>query len=353
MGTTLSVLSQHAFRVHMTHETMIGLMLATPFFIRYLKETMDRYSTNTGSTVLMERIQEYEESSNVKLLNHRSLLTGTIPDLVPSSTDSISTAQAFNAATSVKDREPVEPVDLFPALPKVVHIENQDAEPPLGSPETVPQESSILRGLAQSPVSVSFEEEGVECIIEPSTSLSSFEDELVNTKECLVEPSTSAYLESVARALAKKARHADHADKVGIAQALVELGGIILKDDQYQGALKVFKRAEVVQKIIIEDTISAVASAMAQQAKYHAKQGNAHLARSYGHMANELGAKPTPQILKKTIELHHNLKSRDTDKELKSLNKKLDRRLKRASAEAMPLVQNLKTQAKCSSLLRK
>ena len=169
------------------------------------------------------------------------------------------------------------------------------------------------------------------------------------------------YVESVARSLAKKASHADHSDKVGIATALMELGSILANDEKNASALKVFKRAEVVQRILIDETIASVASAMDQQAKHHEKHGNHYLAHLYGNMANELKGNPSPTNLKKTIQIHQGHKVRQgfehencadlSCDELRKLNKKLDRRIKRASTEAMPLVQNLREQAKCSSQL--
>lgn len=334
--------------MNMTHEVMLGLALAIPFFLQYYKEAMDRYSTKKGQHVMMGRIERHEQ--NVLLLKHRSLMCGTIPDLVPSSQDSVSTAVASNTAKAVQSRAPVE--DLVFVLPRMVTVEqlsdDECPESPLRSPSTAQE------------IGTPFVTEHVvsSTSVESLSMDSNDHDDYIfeKTPATSVSISTKDYLESIARTLSKKARHADHADKVGIAQALVELGDILAKDVKNAAAMRVYKRAELVQRMLVEETIAAVASAMGQQAKLHKKNGNEFLARVYGNMAKELKGKPSPANLRMTIQLHHEHKLRHEScdsKELKSLNKKLDRRIKRASAEAMPLVQNLRAQALCSKALMK
>lgn len=347
MGTILSTLSEHVFRMNMTPEVMIGLVLAIPFFLQYYKEAMDRYATEKGRRVILGRIEQNEQK--VVLRKHRTLMCGTIPDLVPSSQDSVSTAVASNTAKAVQSRALVE--DHVFVLPRMVTVEQQSEDEcppsPLKSPSTAQEVGTPLvseHDASSSPVeSVSMDS-------------NDYEDSTLDSPAPSEALSTKDYLESIARTLSKKARDADHADKVGIAQALMELGDILAKEEKNAAAMRVFKRAELVQRMLIEETIAAVALAMDQQAKLHQKHGNRFLARVYGNMAKELQIRPSPTNLKMSIQLHHqhklNHESYDS-KELKSLNKKLDRRIKRASAEAMPIVLNLKAQAQCSTALLK
>ena len=332
--------------MNLTHEVVLGLVLAIPFFIQYYKEAVDRYSTKKGQVVMMARVEEHQQK--VLLLKHRSLICGTIPGLVPSSQDSVSTAVASNTAKAVQSRDLTK--DHVFILPRMVTVEQQQGAEytlsPLKSPTPTPttQEKSTPAAAAEHVASVP-----VESAYFDSTTCESC---VLETPAPAASMSTKDYLESIARTLAKKARDADHADKVGIAQALVELGDILAKEEKNASALRVYKRAEVVQRILIEETIAGVASAMGQEAKHHQKHGNEFLANVYGNMAKELKVNPSPTNLRMTIQLHHEHKVRDelnNSKELKSLNKKLDRRIKRASAEAMPLVQNLRAQARCST----
>jgi hypothetical protein len=364
MGTTFSTLADHAVRMNMTHETMIGVILAIPFFLKFYQEALNRYLTKEGQIRMMERIEENHQHQYqvVPLLKHRTLLRGTMPDLVPSSKDSVSTAVASNTARAVKAREMVEPVDLFPVLPStIVTMEQQqlpqETFPNTHSPSAPGQTFAVaapLEAISFHPNDLYQNDHSKQHLEEQSFLKGQSDDDLTEPDEG-DEPhqSTADYLESVAQALTKKARHADHADKVGIANALMELGNILWKDRKNQEkTLIILKYAETVQRIIIDETIAAVASAMEEQGKYHETQGNKFLAHVYGNMAKELQVSATPMNLKKSIELHHQHKVRRGDdpatsssKALKSLNKKLDRRLKRASAEAVPLVQNFKTQA--------
>lgn len=376
MGTAFSSLADHAVRMNMTHETMIGVLLAIPFFLKFYQETLIRYSTKEGQLRMMERIEEEHNDHHYEvatLLKHRTLVRGTMPDLVPSSMDSVSTAVASNTAKAVKAREMVEPVDLFPVLPStIVTMEQQERQEtfPATTYTTAREFESVpcqpLVAAAAAPVeAISFQPK--ECspqdVQEQELMKGHNDDDLTEPDEDYEQPqSTADYLASVAQALTHKARYADHADKVGIANVLMELGNILGKERKnHAKALAILKHAEAVQRIIVAETIVAVASAMAEQGRYHQRQGNQCLANIYGNMAKELQASATPMNLKKSIELHHQHKVRGDDehtsttsiskKDLKSLSKKLDRRLKRASAEAMPLVQNFKAQAKFNKAL--
>lgn len=360
MGTTFSTLTDHAVRMNMSHETMIGVLLAIPFFLKFYQEALIRYSTKEGQMRMLQRIEEEQNDHQYEvatLLKHRTLVRGTMPDLVPSSMDSVSTAVASNTAKAVKAREMVEPVDLFPVLPStIVTMEQQQF--PTTTTSVGEYESVGVDAISFHPKDRYQNDCSPHNLEEHEWMKGHDDDDLTEPDVDDEQPQSIAdYLASVAQALTHKARQADHADKVGIANALMELGSILGKERKNRAkALAILKHAEAVQRIVVAETIVAVASAMAEQGRYHARQGNQCLANIYGNMAKELQASATPMNLKKSIELHHQHKVRGEghhtstpstrNKDLKSLNNKLDRRLKRASAEAVPLVQNFKAQAK-------
>jgi lipopolysaccharide biosynthesis regulator YciM len=166
----------------------------------------------------------------------------------------------------------------------------------------------------------------------------------------VIYESTSDYLEKVSKLLSKKAKAVPHSDKRGIADALLDLGQILFQQDKYKKALKVFQRAERVQKLVIDETLQAVASSMAHLAQHHHQAGNGVLARLYETLAMELETSPSAAVLKQSLQ--HHAQHRAAQGPSPRLVHAVDRRLKRASAEAVPLVQTLKLQAHCQELAR-
>ena len=164
-------------------------------------------------------------------------------------------------------------------------------------------------------------------------------------------------METVARTLSKKAKTANHADQIGISEALVQLGEILMKDSKYSSSIKVLERAEHIQKAIITDTILAVASAMKKQGKWHKKHGNQNLAKIYLTTADNLKASPSATNLKKAWDVHASHKpdtrSINRNDEPKEMSIKVERRLKRASTEAAPLAHSLKLLAKAKRNLNR
>lgn len=439
----------------MTHETMIGMLLAIPYFVAFFKRSMERHMqkgkggtivdskgsiASTSNTQGLQAIREDQEET-VHLVGHRSLLCGTIPELLPSSDyscpssqDSVDTIPIANTPAGMEHRE-IYTVDeedeqeepaMTMMMPQVVHIAHTmsaDALLPLaieGEEEDTVKPSSLKTPLTIVPVPfestkklaaaaadaetmdtprTAATEATTPTITMRSATLSASSPELSSPTEAFeqpecrlvdhvpfgepetvkedddhniyhdcVEPTTAEYLESVSKALAAKAGHADHSSKVGIAQALMELGDILLQQQEHRMASHVFKRAEGVQKAVVQETMQATASAMAQQSKYYKKRNDSRLAKIYGNMAKELsavsasGKGPSPLVLKRAITLHHEHKPTKMPtanmtaiiaKELASLTRKLDRRIQRVSAEAAPLGRILMKEALCAAQLIK
>lgn len=387
MGSNLSTLSSITTHVvdNMSRETMIGVLLAIPFFVQYFKQHMDAFKKDPSQVVStlkgMSTLQYYsEQDAEIRVVKHRSLMSGIIPPPEPSSEDSIATEKISNHKSNkqayaevdtipppteviikVSSTKAAEEISMEPV--PVLAVEPVRRSAPCVTPEkmapTMPAvgvelERSVpcVTPEAPSPLSTSFKSTPSKfpdtvTVMTPETSgETDMEEDTSEESSSSVSKPTCEYLESVSRSLARRARKCSHSDKVGIAQAIVELGNILLKDDAYKSAMNVFKRAEVIQKIIVDETIASVASAMKQQSDYHTKHGNLSLANLYGNMAMDLGSSPSPANLKKCMDLHYDHKPHGhVDKDFASLVRKLDRRLKRAGAEAAPLVATLKKQA--------
>jgi hypothetical protein len=148
--------------------------------------------------------------------------------------DSVSTAVASNTAKAVKAREMVEPVDLFPVLPStIVTMEQQvrqDAFPATtyttaGECESVPCQTLVAAAAPVEAISFQPKDCSPQDVQEQELLKGPNDDDLTEPDEDYEQPqSTADYLASVAQALTHKARYADHADKVGIANVLMELG---------------------------------------------------------------------------------------------------------------------------------
>jgi hypothetical protein len=439
----------------MTHETMIGVLLAIPYFVALFKQSMERHMqkgkegstiidakgsiTSTSSNQGLQAIREDQEET-AHLVGHRSLLCGTIPELLPSSDyscqssqDLVDTIPIANTPAGIDHREiytvDEEEEEGPTTIPQVVHIArtmSADALLPLaieGEEEDEVKPSSLDISEEKNPlmiVPVPFESskkladadttdtprtlatEATTPTTMRSATLSASSPELSSPTEAAAEQecrlvdhvtfgepetvkeddlyhdyleppeptSTAEYLKYVSKALASKAGHVGHSGKVGIAQALMELGNILLQQEEHRMASHVFKRAEAVQKAVIQETMQATASAMAKQSKYYKKCNNSRLAKIYGNMAKELyevspsGKGPSPLVLKRAITLHHEHKPANLPtatanmtaaaaKKLASLMRKLDRRIQRASAEAAPLGKILLKEALCAAQMIK
>lgn len=385
---------------NMSRETMIGVLLAIPLFMQYFNQHMRAIKGSKNPLQVVSTLQKMstlqyasEADSELMVMKTRSLLCGTIPILEPRSDDSVSTVQMSNhkrltnTPHNDNDKTPMEPpteicvemasgrvAQVTPpraaeeASIEVVPILSVEHSAPCVTPEPAERKAPIYAPERSVPCvtpdelkpmstpSKQFPVESISVITpetEPEEDTSIEEDTSEGSSDSSMNQTTSEYLESVARTLAKRAAKVSHNDKVGIAQAMVELGDILFKDDSHKSAMKVYKRAELVQKIIVDETIASVASAMKGQASYHKKHGNLAFSDLYGNMANELAAHATPANLQKCIKLHHDYKPHGhVDKEFASLVRKLDRRLKRAGTEAVPLVSTLKKQAACCAALR-
>jgi hypothetical protein len=390
MGAAISTLANHANEVQMlSYETIMGLVLVIPFFVQYYTATLQSYSDEKQKAhkVILSR------TSHRKDIRYTSLLCGTLPmpALVPSSQDSVSTAVMSNTASALRSRLSYCSIDDHKRTPQEIRFtaSNIDDTPsPLGSPvrksviaakhhsimdsESMAIECDLLGipHVKQVPPNSIAARSSLEALLEASeVRLDSKSYSIPSRSKTSPKSSTSHYLETVARKLSEKAQETKlHSDHVGIAQALLELGDILAQEEQHARALRVYQRAEMVQRMVVHETLVAVTSALRQKAKYHAGQpGHEWLAAKYRSLADELKAHPTPQNLTNALVVRQ--EERDDDDELKEkkpiilqqyvspkeemINLKLDRRLKRASLEAVPLVRALKEQANCSSAIRK
>jgi hypothetical protein len=376
MGTALSTLASHASEMQvLSYEAIMGLVLVIPLFVQYYKATLQSYSESEAKA---HKVISLTTSSRYDI-RYTSLLCGTLPmpALVPSSHDSVSTAVMSNTASALRSRQSqCNKSDDFKMTPQEIHITTQEineSHSPIRSPmgkTLVTAAESLATECDESGIPLMEEAHPISTPARPTLEL------LVETSEKQADSDTSKirsrskkkpksstfhYLEAVARRLSEKAHETKlHSDHVGIAQALMELADVLAQEEQHARALRVYQRAELVQRMVVQATLQAVASALRQKAKYHAEQpGHVFLAAKYQSLADELKAHPTPQNLTRTLQFRNDERNtrnicQHESPEQESLNQKLDRRLRRASAEAIPLVRSLKEQANCSiSKMRK
>lgn len=159
---------------------------------------------------------------------------------------------------------------------------------------------------------------------------------------------TSDFLLTLSKRLIKKSKTEDHSGKIGISEVLYQLAEILFKDEKYKESNHLLEKSERLQKEIIDETIVCVASAMYKQGNYYNEHGNAALGKIYLDAAMELRQDASPATLGKAWAVHIAHKPKHCkDPALKEHVKKVERRLKRASAEAKPLVKILKLKASC------
>jgi hypothetical protein len=170
-----------------------------------------------------------------------------------------------------------------------------------------------------------------------------------STADALSAPNLHNEVEYTAHKLMKRAKgSSNHGEQVKIAEALFQLGKVLLKNKDYKGARHVLHQAEALQHHVVHDTIRAVAAAMEEQSQYYKKNVNMKkMAERYHRTAADLRDRPTPCQLS-VAWMVHNKCEETSDAELSKIMDKVEGRLKRASHEAIPLSKMLKEE--CAAL---
>jgi hypothetical protein len=309
-------------------ETMIGVMLAIPFFIRYFMALRDHHLRCKASPSYLvafeqdESTQKKVDAAIRELEWQRDMLKWGKPEplLVPTSPYS-STASLQGDMDDFRLETPPILYKLFPTA--------EDEE-------DIVDDSDFALLLPK-----------------PSPELS--DDCDAETSPLILKSASKAterdYLESIASQLYHKAKRATRTDKIGISEALFQLGEILFQEDsKYSSAQRVLQKTERLQKRIIRETLVAVGTAMTEQAEYYDKHGMPELALVYQQTAESLRqGKAGPKELSRAWEIHRLVgkKVQPERKELRSILKRVERRLKRASKEALALSQTLKMEADC------
>lgn len=290
MSTMGSMLSSYTVEAS-TRQTMLGVILATPLFISYFMTIRDYYLNGKYN----------------KKQTHSSIDSGFCID------------------------------EDLPLL---------EAPPMLVSPTSTSSDSYFADAIEAAPVLLSSDDE----LGDADVSTEQVPLIAKSEKKTLGVPCsrTSEYLVTLSIRLAEKSKTADHSDKIGISEVLYQLGEILFNDNKFKDSKAVLQKAERVHKQIIDETMVSVASAMYKQGNYYNEHGNAALGKIYLDTAIQLRQDASPTALGKAWAVHIAHKPKHCkDSDLKELLKKVERRLKRASREAKPLVKTLQLQASC------
>ena len=288
MSTMGSMLSSYTVEAS-TRQTMLGVIIATPLFISYFVTIRDYYLNGNSTTK-----QTHSSIDSDFCIDEDLPLFEAHPMLVSPTSSSADTADAIEAAPSFL---------------------SSDDE--LGCADVSTEQAPLMAESEKKTL-------GVPC------------------------SRTSEYLVTLSIRLAEKSKTADHSDKIGISEVLYQLGEILFNDNNFKDSKAVLLKAERVQKQIIDETMVSVASAMYKQGNYYNEHGNAALGKLYLETAIQLRQDASPTALGKAWAVHTAHKpKRCKDSDLKELLKKVERRLKRASGEAKPLVKTLQLKASC------
>lgn len=160
---------------------------------------------------------------------------------------------------------------------------------------------------------------------------------------------TAVFLDNISHSLAKDISKADHDEKISIADTQFHLAVILCNQAKYEQAIKVFQRCERAHKAIVEESMASVASAMRKQGRYLKKSGSKDLlAATYMKTAKML-LESSPSSLKKAWEVHKENRCRGigVNREWRQMSKRVERRLRRVTDEAIALAHTLKMLAQC------
>ena len=169
------------------------------------------------------------------------------------------------------------------------------------------------------------------------------------------ESNVVLYLEQCTRNLHARADKAGHKDKVCMAKAIYDLGMIVYNRGLHDKAYKMFKRAASVQKWALKDTIYGLAWSLRERGLKHGRRGEKDLAQMYLDLATKLADHPNPQSVDEVWDKHNssvptNKKNGELingDGRTKNGKDRLEKRLKRARAECIPLALSRKRQSEC------
>uniref|UniRef100_A0A7S1UYR5 Uncharacterized protein n=1 Tax=Grammatophora oceanica TaxID=210454 RepID=A0A7S1UYR5_9STRA len=363
MGTTISTLNGLGLDVA-SPDTMIGLMLATPFFISYFMAIRDHYLHGKALPSYFFAVEQASEKQ--RQVTTRSLPAGSTKE---ETTPLIQSSSAFRIVDHEGDNEtpkpsnkqypmvnksnrsaPVTPVQRFtPVLTNSSAFHLADSCAPTKPKLSVIDEEEY----EEAPSLIGAEDDSLldSTITDSLLDHSSGGPSEETTEEEEMEKDIN-YLEGIAAMLVRKAKRssASHSDKIGIGESLYQLGLLLFQQEKADEASRVLKQTEKVQKKVIAETLLAVASAMDQQAEYYRKEKQHELAHIYKKTSKSLRKdSQNPKFLSQAWQVHKVAKRaapEDRSAELKHLMHKVERRLKRASAEALPLAQTLKLRAK-------
>ena len=165
---------------------------------------------------------------------------------------------------------------------------------------------------------------------------------------------TSVFLDSVSQMLSQQVLRADHEEKISIGDSLYQLAEILYSEGKYRQAMKIFERCCEVRRMVVNDTMASISSAMRKQGKRYQEMSSSSssslLSRKYLRVAQHLKMDPSPGNLAAAWRIHREYQSHPLnrgDRELHRMVEKVERRLQRASTEAMPLAHALKMVGLC------
>ena len=183
---------------------------------------------------------------------------------------------------------------------------------------------------------------------------------LSSINESLQSMSTGLYTDLVRQSLLKQVLQSDHSGKVEIAESLHRIGETLMKQGKYQQATRTLQRCQEVRKIVIGETMATVATVMQEQAEQLETIGLEDKAEQYLQVVEALKMDPCATSLKNAGDTHRLLSIKKQSKSLlqvtdkaqykkaRSLNNRTDRRLNRASREALALSNTLTLLARCN-----
>ena len=361
MGTVLSTVNEMVIGytsemlTEATYRTIVGILLAVPFVMSGMNRLADKFR------------QRKKLRSDGTLVRSRAIMSGTMPStgptiIVHSQTRRSSAIPSLSSiAEEEYNEEPPVLIQLMDGATPANSVVsspvqagrrtcNESLEVKLLSTDeaarTVPK-SLELPSLPPSSITIDVGATPKDTESAPQSPTAS----TVSTSMCSVDENTSTkeqqdvdtctYLERCSKRMAEKAESAGHSDKVGIGKALYKLGEIVLKHKRYQKAYRIFKRAARVQEKTMQESIYSVAWAMREEGlKYSGCDGKEATSKAYLGAATKLIDQPNQDSLKIAWNTHRMLRPDQTDK----ATARVERRLKRAKAEWLPLMETRKKQ---------
>ena len=119
-----------------------------------------------------------------------------------------------------------------------------------------------------------------------------------------ISPSGHSYLEHCSLSLFQKASGADHLDKVGIGEALFELGELAYGREQHNVAIRILERAARVQRRVLKESALFTAAAMSEHGQLLVVEGRAQRGHVYLDAAARLKANPNETGIHDAWEMH-------------------------------------------------